>query len=55
MYSGKIEAIPLAAAKGLACNYCRFSDICGNGDGLIFRDIDTEKLEEAKEILGGKE
>lgn len=55
MYNGKIEAIPLAAAKGLACKYCRFSDICGNGDGLIYRDIDAEKLKEAEEILGGKE
>ena len=52
MLSGNIEAIPMVIDKNKPCIYCKFSDICGNPEGNIFRTPDISKIEEAERILG---
>ena len=52
MLSGNIEAIPMVIDKKKPCSYCRYSDICGNPEGTVFRVPDVSKIEEALKILG---
>lgn len=52
MYNGDISAIPLKSGKITSCSYCRYANICGNGDGKICREPDMEKLKKAAKILG---
>ncbi len=55
MYSGSIEAVPLLNRKKLYCKYCEFVDICGNGDGTVFRESDADKIKESERLLGKSE
>ena len=50
--NGNAEAIPLKIGKKIPCSYCIYADVCGNGDGKICREPDSEKLYEAAGILG---
>ncbi len=52
MYNGEVDAIPLKSGKTIPCSYCRYSNICGNGDGKICCEPDAEKLKKAAKILG---
>ncbi len=52
MHRGDVSAIPLKYGKGTACSYCSYANICGNGEGKICREADSEKLKKAAEILG---
>lgn len=52
IYNGNMEAVPLLQGNSLPCAYCRYGNICGNGKGVICREVDAEKIQEAAEILG---
>ena len=54
MLAGDIGAVPLVIGKKLPCTYCVYSNICGNPDGAIYRELDSEKLSAAAEVLGKK-
>ena len=36
----------------MPCDYCKYANICGNGDGKKYHEADSEKLKEAAKILG---
>ncbi len=50
--NGNAEAVPLKMGKKIPCSYCIYANVCGNGDGKICREPDSEKLHEAAKILG---
>lgn len=55
LYNGNIEAVPLLNNGKLHCKYCEYADICGNGNGAVFRESDEEKTAEAERILAKPE
>ena len=55
MHNGDINAVPLRLNKKLSCGYCGYSNICGNGEGKIYREPDDEKVKKAAELLGKEE
>ena len=54
MLDGCIDAIPLKNGKKSPCNYCNYSDICGNNDNILIKQPTEDKIVEAAEILGKK-
>lgn len=57
IYSGNIDANPFMNENGgkdskLPCNYCDFSDMCGNSDGSVCHGSDIEKQKKVDRILG---
>lgn len=54
IYSGNIEAVPLKIGKKISCKYCSYFNICGNGNGGIYREPDKNRSEEAALILGNE-
>lgn len=50
--NGNAEANPLRSGKKMPCDYCKYANICGNGDGKKYHEADSEKLKEAAKILG---
>jgi ATP-dependent helicase/nuclease subunit B len=50
--NGNAEANPLRSGKKMPCDYCKYANICGNGDGKKYHEADSKKLKEAAKILG---
>ena len=55
VFSGNAEAVPVKIGESLPCDYCNYSDICGNGNKPVYRVPDPESVEEVKGILGKNE